>query len=70
MVVDEELSVLHECFYILLNRVSVLRSSKRLEVTLTLAFLHLLDLFGINVELLEELKGSVWVTVCCLKVVK
>lgn len=62
--------MLHKCFYILLNRVSVLRSGKRLEVTLTLAFLHLLDLFCVNVELLEELKGSVGVTVRGLKVVK
>ena len=37
---------------------------------MTLAFLHLLNLFGVDVELLEELKGSIRVTVRGLKVVK
>ena len=71
MVVDEELCMLHERLNVLLNRVRVLSLGEGLdEDALTLAGLHLLYAFSIHVELLEEFKCAVWMTICRLEIIE
>ena len=71
MIIDQKLSMLHERLNIFLNSVSVFSFGERLDKhTLTLGCLNLLDPICINIELFQEFKSSIWMTIRCFQVVK